>query len=66
MCARSFVCHYVIYGCGDASSLGFGSAFVANGKYVCDGFDKFDNSSANCIGVWGLDMGEESSNYSEL
>jgi hypothetical protein len=54
----------VIYGCGDASGTGLGSAFVANGKY--GGFDKFDNYIAYRIGVLGLDVDEESSNYREL
>jgi hypothetical protein len=54
----------VIYGCGDASCLGFCSDFVANGEY--HGFDNFDNSIAYRIGVWGLDVDEVSSNYREL
>jgi hypothetical protein len=51
----------VVYRCGDASGAGFGSAFVADGKY--DGFDKFDNSIAHQVGVWGSDSDDVSLNF---
>ncbi len=54
----------VIYGCGDTSGLGLVVLLLPNGKY--DGFNKFDNSIAYHIGVWGSHEDEESSNYREL
>jgi hypothetical protein len=64
-CVRGGSYATVVYGCGDASGSGFGSAFVAKGEY--DGFDKYDdNSIAYRIGVWGSDSDDVSSNFREL
>jgi hypothetical protein len=60
-CVRGGTYASVVYGCGDASGAGFGSAFVANGGL--DGVDQFDSSIAYRVGVWGSDSDDVSSNF---
>jgi hypothetical protein len=53
-CVRGGTYATVVYGCGDASGAGFGSAF------------KLDKSIAYRVGVWGSDSDNVSSNFREL
>jgi hypothetical protein len=63
-CVRGGSYATVVYGCGDASGSGFGSAFVANGQDNL--FSKFDNEISYRVGVWGSDADNVSSNFREL
>jgi hypothetical protein len=63
-CVRGATYATVVYGCGDASGAGFGSAFVANAN--CGDGDKLDNSIAYRVGVWGSNSDDVSSNFCKL
>jgi hypothetical protein len=63
-CVRGGSYATVVYGCGDASGSGFGSAFVAG--VDDDEFDKFDDEISCRIGVWGSDSDDVTSNFREL
>jgi hypothetical protein len=63
-CVRGGSYAAVVYGCGDASGSGFGSAFVTSSKDVpsLEGIEEI----AYRIGVWGSDVDDASSNFREL
>jgi hypothetical protein len=63
-CVRGNSYATILYGCGDASGSGFGSALIADGQK--DPFSKFDNEIAYRVGVWGSDSDEILSNFREL
>jgi hypothetical protein len=63
-CVRGGSYAAVVYGCGDASGSGFGSAFVTGVDN--NEFDKFDDEISYRIGVWGSDSDDVTSNFREL
>jgi hypothetical protein len=63
-CVRGSSYASVVYGCGDASGSGFGSAFVTEGNQK--DLSKFDSDISYRVGVWGSDSDNVSSNFREL
>jgi hypothetical protein len=64
-CVRPTKCVSVVYGCENASGLGFGASFVSG--YGSDPYEKERDSEISYrVGVWGSDKDNASSNFREL